>query len=59
MQARTDGAELDELARLVENGELTLRAARTFPFEQVAQAHAMLSGGGLRGGVVLVLAEDC
>ncbi|MFD4605709.1 zinc-binding dehydrogenase [Streptomyces sp. NPDC058464] len=54
MQARADGAELTEPARLVESGLLNLRVARTFPFERVAEAHTLLAKGGVRGGVVLV-----
>ncbi|WP_236584262.1 NADP-dependent oxidoreductase [Streptomyces sp. MBT53] len=54
VQARADGAELAELAGLVESGRLDLRVARTFPFERVAEAHTMLAKGGFRGGVVLV-----
>ncbi|MFD6303903.1 NADP-dependent oxidoreductase [Streptomyces sp. NPDC060223] len=54
VQARADGAELAELASLVESGRLNLRVARTFPFERVAEAHTMLAKGGFRGGIVLV-----
>ncbi|MFC0431003.1 NADP-dependent oxidoreductase [Kutzneria buriramensis] len=54
VQAVADGAELTELSGLVDSGRLTLRVARTFPFEQAADAHALLAKGGLRGGVVLV-----
>ncbi|MFF7467794.1 zinc-binding dehydrogenase [Streptomyces sp. NPDC008092] len=58
VQARADGAELTELARLVESGRLNLRVARTFPFERAAEAHALLAKGGLRGGVVLVAGRE-
>ncbi|MGX9887537.1 NADP-dependent oxidoreductase [Streptomyces sp. NPDC002276] len=54
VRARADGAELAELAGLVERGVLDLRVARTFPFGRVAEAHTLLAKGGLRGGVVLV-----
>ncbi|MFI9388377.1 NADP-dependent oxidoreductase [Kutzneria sp. NPDC052558] len=54
VQARADGVELTELSRLVDSGRLTLRVAKTFPFEQAGDAHTLLAKGGLRGGVVLV-----
>lgn len=54
VQARANGTELTELSRLAETGALSLRVASTFAFERVAQAHAALAKGGLRGGVVLV-----
>ncbi|MBN6054463.1 NADP-dependent oxidoreductase [Nonomuraea sp. RK-328] len=50
----SDGARLRELAVLVEQGRLTLRLARTFPFEQAAEAHELFAKGGLRGRLVLV-----
>ncbi|NUW30966.1 NADP-dependent oxidoreductase [Nonomuraea sp. SMC257] len=51
---RSDGARLRELVALVEQGRLTLRLARTLPFEQAAEAHELLAKGGLRGRLVLV-----
>jgi len=44
---------LDELRTKVEHGAVTLRAARTFPAEQAADAHRMLAAGGVRGRIVL------
>lgn len=51
---RSDGVRLRELAALTEQGRLTLRVARTLPFEQAAQAHELMAKGGLRGRAVLV-----
>ncbi|MEU5906916.1 zinc-binding dehydrogenase [Micromonospora sp. NPDC047467] len=38
----------------VESGVLTLRVAATFAFEEVAQAHAFIEAGGVRGRPVTV-----
>lgn len=48
-----DRARLDRLRRQVEDRSLTLRVARTFPADQVTDAHRRLEAGGLRGRVVL------
>ncbi|MGW2524339.1 NADP-dependent oxidoreductase [Streptomyces sp. NPDC001617] len=49
-----DGARLAELVGLVDEGALTLRVAETYALEESAKAHALLAGGGVRGGLVLV-----
>ncbi|MFF7950285.1 NADP-dependent oxidoreductase [Streptomyces griseorubiginosus] len=49
-----DGARLGELVRLVDEGVLTLRVAETYPLDAVAEAHARLEKGGVRGRLVLV-----
>ncbi|GGW77821.1 NADPH:quinone reductase [Streptomyces lucensis JCM 4490] len=51
---RPSGPQLAELARLVDEGVLTLRVAETYALEEAAKAHARLSGGGVRGRLVLV-----
>jgi NADPH:quinone reductase-like Zn-dependent oxidoreductase len=48
-------AKLDHLRQQVEDGEVTLRVARTFPPEEAADAHRTLEAGGTRGRLVLVL----
>jgi NADPH:quinone reductase len=50
-----DQARLGRLRRQAEDGSLTLRVARTFPAEQVADAHRLLEAGGIRGRLVLEL----
>ena len=45
--------KLDRLRQQAEDGTLTLRVATTFPAEQAADAHKLLSGGGVRGRIVL------
>lgn len=54
VMVRSDGARLAELAELVVRGVLPLRVADTFPLERVADAHARLAKGGVRGRLVLV-----
>ncbi|MFF4692546.1 NADP-dependent oxidoreductase [Streptomyces sp. NPDC001307] len=51
---RPDGTRLAELARLVDEGVLTLRVAETFALDEAVKAHARLAEGGLRGRLVLV-----
>jgi NADPH:quinone reductase-like Zn-dependent oxidoreductase len=48
-----EAEKLDELSRLVEEGAVTLRVARTLPITEAAEAHRLLEAGGLRGRVVL------
>ncbi|MGW2836209.1 NADP-dependent oxidoreductase [Streptomyces sp. NPDC001493] len=50
---RTDGAQLDTLARHVEAGGLTLRIAHVLSFEEAPRAHALLEAGGTRGKILL------
>lgn len=51
---RADGARLAELARLADEGRLTLRVADAFPLAEAAAAHERLTAGGLRGRLVLL-----
>jgi NADPH:quinone reductase-like Zn-dependent oxidoreductase len=51
---RADGARLGELARLVDEGSLTLRVAATYDLADAAKAHARMAEGGIRGRLVLV-----
>jgi NADPH:quinone reductase len=46
--------KLDELRALTEEGMLTLRAARTYPAAEAAEAHRALEAGGVRGRLVLI-----
>ncbi|WP_225825957.1 NADP-dependent oxidoreductase [Streptomyces naphthomycinicus] len=54
VEVAADGVRLAELARLVDEGVLTLRVAGTYALDKAAEAHARLAGGGLRGRLVLV-----
>lgn len=48
-----NASKQDELVRLVDNGELTLRVAGTYPLADAAGAHRRLAQGGLRARLVL------
>jgi NADPH:quinone reductase len=47
-------AKLDRLRQQAEDGQVTLRVARTLPAEQAAEAHRILEAGGTRGRLVLL-----
>ena len=46
-------AKLDRLRQQVEDGQVTLRVAATYPPEQAAEAHRRLEAGGTRGRFVI------
>lgn len=50
----SEHGRLDTLRQQAENGQLTLRVARTFPARQAATAHQILEAGGTRGRLVLL-----
>jgi NADPH:quinone reductase-like Zn-dependent oxidoreductase len=50
-----DYAGLESLARLVDSSQLTVHLERTFPFEEVADAHRLMENGHLTGKIVLTL----
>ena len=54
VEVSADGAQLAELAALVDEGVLTLRVAETYALEEAPKAHARLAEGGVRGRLVLV-----
>ena len=45
--------KLDDLRDLAEQGELTLRVARSLPAAEAPEAHRLLEAGGVRGRLVL------
>jgi D-arabinose 1-dehydrogenase-like Zn-dependent alcohol dehydrogenase len=49
----TNRTALAELGRLVSAERLTLRVAKTFPPEQVGDAHRALAAGGVRGRLLI------
>lgn len=51
--AEPNGAELAEIARLLDEGRVAVTVRETFPFERVADAIAKLEAGGGRGKIVL------
>jgi NADPH:quinone reductase len=46
-------SKLDELRQLAEDGQVTLRVARTFLPEEAHEAHRLLEAGGVRGRLVI------
>ncbi|RJL22739.1 NADP-dependent oxidoreductase [Bailinhaonella thermotolerans] len=50
---RPDADDLDALARLVQQGEVNVHVARTFPLEDAAEAQLLNAGGHTRGKIVL------
>ncbi|MFJ6856931.1 NADP-dependent oxidoreductase [Streptomyces werraensis] len=52
--AVNDPAYLAEAAALGERGRYTPRVERTYPLEEIAQAHAHSEGGHVRGKIVVV-----
>lgn len=55
---RLTQADLEELARLASEGSLKPVIDRTYPLEQVAEAHAYVDGGHKRGNVILTVAAN-
>ncbi len=53
----TDHAAITALREQVEQGVLSLRVAQTYPADSVADAHAHLDRGGLRGRIVLTFPD--
>lgn len=54
---RPDADDLATLARLVDEGRLTVHVERTFPLEAAADAHRLLETGHMRGKVALEISE--
>lgn len=50
-----EGEKLDRLRQQVEDGQVTLRVAQTFPAAQASEAHRLLEAGGTRGRFVIEL----
>lgn len=46
---------LSQCARLIDNGELTIKVGYTFHLDQAADAHRCLEAGGLQGKIGLVM----
>jgi len=46
---------LGEIGELIEAGRFSLAVARTFPLEQIAEAHRLSEGGHVRGKLVLLV----
>lgn len=55
MTMRPDAYQLDDIAELIEDGDVRVHIERAFALEQVEAAHQLLEGGHVRGKLVL----DC
>ncbi|MFE0043729.1 NADP-dependent oxidoreductase [Streptomyces albireticuli] len=53
-QVREDGAGLDELTKLVDDGSLRLRVHSTFGLQEIQAAHARFLQGGLEGKIAVI-----
>jgi NADPH:quinone reductase-like Zn-dependent oxidoreductase len=51
-----DGRRLAQLARLVDDGVLSVEVSRTMPLEQAEEAHRIMESGHGRGKIVLTVA---
>ncbi|SFP86278.1 NADPH:quinone reductase [Geodermatophilus dictyosporus] len=52
---RPEHEHLEELARMADAGQLRVPVARAFPLERLAEAQELVSGGHVRGKVVVTL----
>jgi NADPH:quinone reductase-like Zn-dependent oxidoreductase len=52
---RPDTHDLEELARMADDGQLRVPIARAFPLERTAEAQRLVAGGHVRGKVVVTL----
>jgi len=57
-QISPDGRRLDEIARMVERGELRVHVDAVRPLDRVAEAHRLVESGHVRGKVVVQIHED-
>ncbi len=48
------GTDLERLAKLVDDGKLSVTVSRTLPFLEAAEAHRLIETGRVRGKIVLV-----
>lgn len=55
IRVRPDAFHLDEIAELIEDGDVKVHVDRVFPLDQVSDAHNLLQAGHVRGKLVI----DC
>ncbi|MFW8745419.1 zinc-binding dehydrogenase, partial [Mesorhizobium japonicum] len=56
-EAAADGAALAIVARLIDEGDLRIVVDRVFDLADAAEAHRLVESGGVRGAVVLRVAD--
>jgi NADPH:quinone reductase-like Zn-dependent oxidoreductase len=57
-QVRSNGVQLQEAARLLENGTVKVAIDSSFPLKDAALAHERAARGHIRGKIVLTVRED-
>ncbi|WP_158799243.1 NADP-dependent oxidoreductase [Pedobacter sp. L105] len=57
-QVRSDGAQLEELAKLLDNGTVRVAIDSTFPLADAQKAHERAAHGHIRGKIVLTVAKE-
>lgn len=55
MHAEPVGTDMDELTALMDAGKLHTTLHHVFPLERLAEAHAILAGGHVRGKIVITI----
>lgn len=54
IRVRPSGAQMAEIAKVFESGNLRMEVARTFPLSEAASAHRLSETGHTRGKIVLI-----
>jgi NADPH:quinone reductase-like Zn-dependent oxidoreductase len=54
MQLRADAAQLANLAKMIDAGELTVDVSASYPLSEIARVHELAAAGRIRGKVLLV-----
>ena len=57
-QVRSNGAQLAEIGRLLDNGTIRVVIDSTFPLADASQAHERASRGNIQGKIVLAVTPD-
>lgn len=55
-QVRSDGVQLAELARLLDDGSIRVTIDSTFPLAEAYKAHERAAKGNIQGKIVLTVA---
>lgn len=53
MRAKTDGARLDEIAKMVDSGKLKVVIDKEFPLSEIRAAHELSQSGRAKGKIIL------
>ncbi|WP_029905092.1 zinc-binding dehydrogenase [Prevotella sp. 10(H)] len=51
----SDGQDMAHIAGMLENGSMKVHVGKTFPFEEIPEAHTELENGKVRGKIVITL----